>query len=100
MFERLIDRFEQRLSAALGRALFADYVQHIVQRAAGNVLHVHQLQAPLRQMALIVHAHNMGMIELRQRLRLDAAIAGNLQRHQPLHRKLACEKHRAERAFS
>ena len=99
-FQRPIDRFEQRFSRAFRGALFLDSLQHILQCTAGNVLHVHQLQSPLGQLSLIVDANNVRMIELRQRLWFDAAIARDFERHEPLHRNLSGEKHRAKRSFA
>ena len=40
------------------------------------------------------------MVELRERLRLVADVAGDLQRHQPLHRTLPGEEHPRERAVT
>ena len=91
--QRPIDGLQQRAATAHRRGNLPGMCYDVLQRAAGNVLHVQQPQLERRQPPLIEHAHDVRMIELRQRLRLEAPVARDLQGHQPLHRALPSEKH-------
>ena len=71
--------------------------EHRLQRAAGDVLHVQQPQRLLGQQPLIVHAHDVRMVELGHHLRLGPAVGRDLERHQPLHRDLPRQEHTGER---
>jgi hypothetical protein len=98
--QRLIDGLEQGRAAPQRRRNFAKVRDDALQRPAGHVLHVEQTQLVFGQLPLIEDSHDMRMLELCQRLRLQTAIARDLQRHQPLHRSLACAKHRGKGPFA
>ena len=63
-------------------------------------MHVEQPQLVLGQLPLIEDTHDVRMLELSQRLRLQAAIARDLQRHEPLHGSLAGAKHGGKRPLA
>ena len=73
---------------------------HVLQRPPGHVLHVEQPQSAVGQLPLIVDADNVRMVELSQRLRFEAAIARDLQSHQPLHGDLPGQKDRGKGALA
>ncbi len=52
------------------------------------------------KLPLIEHAHDVRMVELSQRLRLEAPVARYFQGHDPLHRELPGQKHRGKRALA
>ena len=56
------------------------------------------LRGRLGRLPLVVHADDVRVVELRERLRLAAGVGRDLERDQPLHRLLPREKHAGERA--
>ncbi len=96
----LIDDFQQANPGAHARRQPANGVDHGLQRAAGNVLHVQQAQPAVGQLPLIEHAHDVRMIEQGHGLWLVAAIGRDFQRHDPLHRLLTGQEYGGEGATS
>ena len=96
--ERPIDRLHELFARAFGRGDALDLVVNRFQRSARHVLHVKQSQFSIGQVPLIVHADDVRVIELRERLRLAAFVGRNLERHHPLHRPLPCKINAGKRA--
>ena len=96
--ERFVDDVEQQFPGPLLRRGSPYALNHRLQCSAGDVLHIEQAELAVRNRPLVIHADDVVVVELGQRLGFVTPVGRHFEGDEPLHRLLAGEKHLGERA--